>query len=189
MKRKASYSVLVLLTIATLACSGGGDAPSVTTPGPGGSFTASFTADEPAPGNNTVNLSPAPGGGGNIVTVNVGVTGVNDVFGASFRLTYDPGVVTFENWSAGSFIEGSGNTVLYQVSVVTHGVVEVGASCAACAVGENASGTETLIQLLFRTTAAGTSPVSFVASDLLNSQSPPAPIGGLSWAGGTVVSQ
>jgi len=188
MKRIMTYCLTVLLAAITAVSCGGG-AAGVTTPGPSPSFLTSFTPDQPTPGNNSVSLSQAPGGGGNLVTVNVGVTGVNDVFGASFRIVYDPALVDFENWSQGSLIEGAGNTALYQVSAVTPGQVEVGIGCAGCASGINVGSTSTIIQIVFRATSSGNSALTFVAADLLNSQSPPTPIAGLTWDGGTLTAQ
>lgn len=188
MKRRMSIVCLVLLSATTaISCGGGGDGKSITTPGPSGSFVASFTPDDPAPGNQTVSLSQAPGGGGDLVTLNAVVRGVNDVFGASFRIAYDSTQVDFNNWFSGSFFEGSGNTALYQVSQVTPGIVEVGVSCAGCTTGVNATGAGTIVQLVFQVTKTGTSSVTFVAADLLDSNSPPTAIPGLNWSGGTFV--
>lgn len=189
MKRITTHCLTVLLAATTaVSCGGGGDAGPLT-PGPSPSFIASFTPDQPTPGNNSVSLSQAPGGGGSLVTVNVGITGVNDVFGASFRIAYDPALVDFENWSQGSLIEGAGSTALYQVSALTPGEVEIGVSCAGCATGINVGSTTTIIQIVFRATNSGNSALTFVAADLLNSQSPPTPIAGLTWDGGTLTAQ
>ena len=189
MRRITAYCLTVLLAATTaMSCGGGGDAAPVT-PGPLPSFIASFTPDQPAPGNNSVSLSQQPGGGGSLVTVNVDLTGVNDVFGASFRIAYDPALVDFENWFPGSLIEGTGSTALYQVSAITPGLVEVGIGCAGCASGVNVGSTRTIIQIVFRAINSGNSTLSFVAADLLNSQSPPMPIGGLTWDGGTLTAQ
>ncbi len=188
MKRITTYCLTVLLAATTtVSCGGGGS--DVTTPGPSPSFLTSFTPDQPTPGNNSVSLSQAPGGGGTLLTVNVGVTGVNDVFGASFRIAYDPALVDFENWSQGSLIEGAGSTGLYQVSVVLPGEVEVGVSCAGCASGIDVGSTSTIIQIIFRATNSGNSALTFVAADLVNSQSPPTPVAGLTWDGGTLTAQ
>ena len=94
MKRSTLCLTALLVVTTAVSCGGGGDAAPLT-PGPSPSFVASFTPGQPTPGNNSVTLSQQPGGGGNLVTVNVGVTGVNDVFGASFRITYDPALVDF----------------------------------------------------------------------------------------------
>ena len=181
------YTVLLLIVSASLACSGSGGARSITSPGPSGSFVASFTADQSAPAAGEIGLSQAPGGGGDLVSLNVGVNGVSNLLGASFRVTYDPSLVEFDNWAAGSLIEGAGQSALYQVAIVQPGVVEVGVSCAACANGINVGATQNLVQLIFRATQSGSSPLTFVAADLLDSGSPPGPIGGLTWFGGTLV--
>ena len=189
MKRITTHGMAVLLAAATTLSCGGGDAASVTTPGPSGSFFASFTPDEPAPGDNSVNLSQAPGGGGNQVTVNVGVTGVNDVFGASFRMTYDPTLVGFDNWFQGSLFEAAGKAALYQVVLVSPGVVEVGVSCAGCTAGIDVASTATIVQMVFSAIDNGNSTLDFAAAYLLDAQSPPATIAGLTWDGGTLVAQ
>jgi hypothetical protein len=181
------YTVLLLLVSASLACSGSGGARSVTTPGPSGSFVATFTPDQSAPAAGEIGLTQAAGGGGDLVSLNVSVNGVNDLFGASFRIAYDPSLVEFDNWSAGSLVEGAGQPALYQVAIVQPGVVEVGVSCAACTSGINVGATQNLVQLIFRATQSGSSSLTFVAADLLDSGSPPGPIGGLNWFGGTLV--
>ena len=187
MKSRRLLSVLwVGLLVSGVACGGGGDSRSITSPGPSGSFVASFTPDQPSPASGEIALTQAPGGGGDLVALNVGVNGVNDIFGASFRIAYDDSLVEFDNWSAGSLFEGAGETALYQVAIVQPGVVEVGVSCAGCANGINVGGTQNLLQLIFRATGSGSSGVSFATADLLNSQSPPTSIGGLNWFGGTV---
>jgi len=189
MKRWTIYATLVLLSASTaISCGGGGSG--ARTPGPAPSFLASFTPANSSPGNNTVSMAQAPGGGGDLVTLNVGVGGVNDVFAASFRVTYDTNLVSFDNWFAGSFLERSGNSVLYQVSALTPGVLDVGIGCAGCSTGINAGASpETIVQLVFRATKLGTSDIKFAAADLLDSTSPPGPISGLTWSGGTIVAQ
>jgi len=179
---------ILLAAVTALSCvsSGGGGA---TTPGPSGSFIASFTPDNPTPEDNTVNLFQAPGGAGNQLTINVGITGVNDVFGASFRIVYDPARVHFDDWTAGSLFEGNGQTALYQVSPVSPGVVEVGVSCAGCFSGIDVSSTETIVQMIFSAEVEGDSSMSFVAADLLDAQNPPGPIAGLAWDGGTLTAR
>lgn len=181
------YGVLLLLVSGSLACSGSGGARSITTPGPSGSFVASFTPDQTAPAAGQIGLTQAPGGSGDLVSLNVGVNGVNDLFGASFRIAYDPTLVEFDNWSAGALVEGAGQSALYQVAIVQPGVVEVGVSCAGCANGIDVGSTQNLVQLIFRATQSGSSPLTFVSADLLDSGSPPGPIGGLNWFGGTLV--
>ena len=95
MKRWTIYATMILLSAsAAISCGGGGSSGAVT-PGPAPSFLASFTPANTTPGSNTVSLAQAPGSGGDLVTVNVGISGVNDVFAASFRLTYDTNLVTF----------------------------------------------------------------------------------------------
>ena len=188
MKRITIHAFAALLAAtASLSCSGGGGGGPVT-PGPAPSFITSFTPDQPNPGNNSVALSQASGGS-SLLTVSVDVTGVNDVFGASFRITYDPALVEFENWSPGSLIEGSGATALYQVSAITPGVVDVGVSCAGCATGIDVGSSSTIIDVIFRAIASGSSALGFVSPDLLDSQSPPGPIAGITWDGGTMTAQ
>lgn len=181
-------SYLVLLLLAGVFSCGGGGGGGASSPGPAPSVVGSFTADQPNPGNGDVALGPVAGGSaGDQVAVEVSVTGVNDVFTASFDVIYDANLVEFVNWARGSALE-TGGTVSYLVNAAQPGRLQVGVSCTGCPQGVNIGATAPLIELIFRMRQAGTSSVSFANEALLNSQAPaPAPIPGLSWFGGTFV--
>lgn len=178
-------SVLVLL----VGCGGGGGGESVVGGGGGSvNLVVTLTPDQPSPGSNTINLIEAPGGGGgNLIVVELDVTGTSSLFGASFDLTYDPAAVTFVGSSPGTALETGGYAVSYQTATSAPGRLVVGASRTGGAPAVNVVGTQPLVYLTFQLSQAGTFGLTFENADLLNAQSPPQPINGLSWFGGTLV--
>jgi hypothetical protein len=187
MKRFASLLGLLVLAT-TLACGGGGDSGTdrgvFNDSGSSNNLAADMTPDEPNPGSDDVSVETV-GTSGNLVTVAFTVTDTSDVFGAAFDVVFDPSMIEFAGWSPGRLLEHSGETAAYQVSSAVAGTVVVGASRQGSATGSTASGTERLVELTFRSIAAGASGLTFRNSVLLNSQSPPQTIGGISWHGGT----
>ena len=92
--RRTSQSLVVaaLVALAVTAlpsCGGGGDSSGGST-----SVSATFTPDNPSPGVNTFAML-AGGSTGASVNVRITVTGVNDLLGAAFRVTYDPVALQF----------------------------------------------------------------------------------------------
>ena len=183
----ALFATLVCLTVACGGSGGGGGGGSGPNPAPP-SFVAGFSADEPNPGNLTVSMAEASGGGDQ-VTVAVNVTGTNDVYGSELTVLFDPASVAFVSRSAGTLLESGGYSVIYEDALISPGRLLVSATrFNAVPDGADVSSSEPLVQLTFRATSAGTSSVSFENVLLLDSQPPaPAPIPGLSWFGGTLV--
>ena len=92
--RRLSHRLLAAafaaLTVTALpSCGGGSD-------GGGGSNTptATFTPDTPTPGNATIAML-AGSSNGAAVNVRITVTGIDDFFGAAFRVTYDTNALFF----------------------------------------------------------------------------------------------
>jgi len=88
--QRLAVAALVALAVTALpSCGGGSDG------GSGGtSTTATFTPDNPTPGTNTIAML-AGGSTGAAFNVRITVTGVNDMLGAAFRVTYDPIALQF----------------------------------------------------------------------------------------------
>jgi hypothetical protein len=178
-------ALLIVLLLAATACgSSSGDAASVVT---GSSITASFTADQPSPGPDVVSLDEGSRAG-DLVTVDIKVTDISDVYGAAFDVAYDSGMATFENWSSGSLLEQGGQTPTYLVNATQPGQLIISVERQGNVGGAEAVGTVTLIRLTFRVTQSGVSPVSFPGiPTLLDSQPQPQPIFVTGWYGGTIV--
>ena len=187
--RQSGFVFTIIMVAAALGCSGGGKgAASVVGGGGGGSTTVAglFSSADPSPGANTVSTTGTSGTGGsaNLVTLNVNVTGTNDVFGAAFDLQFDPAMAEFANWTAGNLLESGGQNVAYQVNATQPGRVVVGASRTGTS-GTNATGTVTLIRLTLRVTQAGSSLVTLENGALYGSQSTQA-MTGIAFSGGTL---
>ncbi|HXV75659.1 MAG TPA: cohesin domain-containing protein [Candidatus Polarisedimenticolaceae bacterium] len=179
--------LLPLLLVTSLVACGGGGETSGLSGGPGGGsgiLAGNFTPDNPDPGANTVSIHGSSNT--NIVTLNVTVTGVTDVFGASFDVTYDPTMTEFVNWSPGSLLESNNQQVSYQINSQQAGRLVVGVARTTPSGGANAGISTGLVKLLFRVTQAGASQVRFERAGLLNSADPPQSIGGIVFAGGTL---
>ncbi len=183
------HRVFVLATIVALtsvvACGGGGSDP--VNDGGGGSslISADFTPSTPNPGADMVTLQKGTANANNVV-VDVRVTDVNGVFGASFDVLYNTAQAAFVGYTAGDALAG-GNTPLYDVQQPTPGRLVVFATRqGAGATGVDITGTKTLIKLTFRVDRAGSSTMSFQNGELLDDQNPPQPIPGIAWSGGTL---
>lgn len=178
---------LICLAVA-VSCGGGGAAESPIPEDPGGTTTlaAGFTPEQASPGDGTVAMALGSSSG-NLVTIEVNVTGVDDVFSADFDVTYDPDQAEFVNWSAGTLLESGGNTPSYLLTATQPGTLTIGATrTGGGAGGIDVGSSETLIRLVFRVTEVGASTLGFERANLLDAQDLPQQIPGLSWHGGTL---
>ena len=173
-------AVMVALVV---GCGGGGSGESGSA-----SFAGSFTPDLQSPGVNTVYMTGSAGAGStaNLVTVHVYVSNTADIYGASFDLTFDPGMAQFVNWTRGQVLEFGNQPVSYQINASTPGRVVVGVARTTGGVGVTVPDAQALIHLTLRVTDAGSSAVGFSNPALLNSQNPPQPKTGVTFFGGTL---
>jgi hypothetical protein len=176
----------VLICVLALGCAGGGDGAAA---GPSSvyegstSLAAGFTPTTTDPGPQSVALALG-GTNANLVTLQVRVADVADVFGADFELHFDPNMMEFVSWSPGVLLETDGAQVVYQVTPLTD-YLQIGMSRIDPPQGVDVTGSRTLIHLTFRARAPGTSLARTVNGGLLDSQPPaPGPIPGISWLGG-----
>ena len=177
-----------ILLLSAFACGGGDSADKTVGGGSGGSsnLVANFVPDQPAPAANTVAMKKG-GASGNLVTIEITVTEVPDVFGIDVDIAYDPSRAQFVNWRGGSLLESGGQSVSYLVDTPQPGRLVVGASRqGGAAGGVDVTGTRTLIEFTYRTIQAGSSGLKFESATLFNSQSPPQRIPGITFAGGTL---
>jgi hypothetical protein len=190
MRRTTGTLTLILLATA-FACGGGGSGGGGSAiPGdPGGSsnLAGSFTPDQPNPSAGMVTMAAA-GSSGAVVTVRIDVTDLSDLFGADFDIVFPATRVEFVNWTAGSVLETGGADVSYLVNSTQPGQIVVGASRnGGGGGGADVVGTGTLIYLQFRVRVAGSATLAFRSATLLDAQSPPQSVPGLTWHGGTLV--
>jgi hypothetical protein len=127
--------------------------------------------------------------GGNRIDLLVRVQGVpTRVYGAAFRVEYDPDVLAFESWEAGPLLGNSGQSTIYLVSPPPHdGALTVGATRLGAVQGAmaNLPSGQTLMLLTFRARRPGTSHVRLLDVDLFDAGADPIPA--IDWAGGRVV--
>jgi hypothetical protein len=191
MKRFNPALLIIPVLAVLMGCGGGGDGGGEGVIGGGGgssNLVVTLTPDEPNPTSNTVSVTSAPGsGGGNLIVVQLDVTGTNSLFGASFDITYDAAAVTYIDWNAGTALETGGYAVSYQAATSPAGRLIVGASRTGGAPGVDIVATTPLVYLTFQVTQPGTFALTFENAELLNAQSPPQSMSGLSWYGGTLV--
>jgi hypothetical protein len=178
---RISILVLVAFAIAAIGCSSGsGDDPIITP-----SFSASFLAEEPNPEDETVSAHEGVTIG-SLVTVEIRVTGTNDIYGATFDLIFDPSMVNYVDFTEGSLLEQGGQSPDYVVVQPQSGQLLVTVTRQGNVPGVDASGTVTLIGLTFEVFQEGSSVVFFTASELLDDQPLPQPIPNLEWFGGAL---
>lgn len=187
MRKKTTTLTLALvlaLTVASAGCGGGGgDGTGGVTGGP--RFAASFTSDNPSPTPGQVSVIQSAQSN-DLLTLEVHVTGIDDVFGASFEVGYDPNVVSFVRFAAGTVLESGGNQPNYTVSSPRQGTVIVGASRIGNVNGVDIGSSQALIRLTFRGDAAGQSTLQLRNGELLDGQLSPQPIVPVDWSGGSI---
>jgi hypothetical protein len=164
MNRRKTTTWLVAvstLLLGSLSCGGGGGDP-VTPPG----LNVTWTPANPTPAAMTISMGAGSSSGANF-TFPVQVTGIDDFFGAAFRVNFDSTNAAFAGYSAaGSVIDDGGATVLINASLEAAGEVFVTATRQQGAggvyvPGVDIAGTSTLITLNFRATQATQQPNSF----------------------------
>jgi hypothetical protein len=186
-------SLLLLAGVLPLACGGGGGDP-VTPPG----LNATWTPANVAPGVMTLNMGAGATSGASF-SFPVQVTGIDDFFGAAFRVTFDPSNAAFSGYSAaGSVIDDGGATVLISAALGAPGEVLVNATRqqgagGAYVPGVDVDATATLITLNFRATAATQQPNNFTFSNREvqtcndgTETCDPVPDANLTWSGGSM---
>ena len=176
---------IVLALTGSTSCGGGGDS-GASTNGGNTIYAGSFTPANPTPGANSVAL--AGSSNQNIVTLAVNVAGTNDVSGAAFDLTFDPAKAEFAGWSPGLLLEQGGHQVTYQMNSQQAGRVIVGVSRTTAGTGADAGIATPVVLLRMRVIGSGSSQIGFTNADLLNSATPPGAKSGISFSGGTLVS-
>lgn len=138
----------------------------------GGPLVATFTPGSNPPAANTVSMQ-AGSASGDTFTVLLRVTDINDVFGATFDLNYDPDVLDVVGWSAdGSLLDGGAADPVFLTfptsPAAANGSIEFTISRLAPDVAVDVAGTQTLLAVTFEAIdTASSSPITFAASPRL----------------------
>jgi len=178
MKHSSTFFILVLLF--TLCCCGGGGGGNGQPIPP--SIAVSFTAAKAIPDAMDVSLQKKSQSGDSF-TMDVVITGVNNVFSASFDIVYNSTILDYINYTEGTFLSENGQVATSFLVSDQTGRLVVGATRLGQVPGVNAAGNEILMSIAFKAKKAGSSSVSFENNNLLDPT--PAPIQGLEWFGGT----
>lgn len=156
--------LVVIAALASLmfAC-GGGSGSGGNNNGGGGVTTSTFTADNAAPGNNTISMSPGASNG-LMFTIDVRVTGIDDFFGAEFDITYNEAALDFVSLdSTTSLLNGQSVGTDFRV-LERNGVVQVTATLQGQSAGVDVGATATLVRLNFvGTSATANSAIGFTS--------------------------
>jgi hypothetical protein len=189
----ATVSMVLLAGVTSPGCGGGGGDP-VAPPG----LNATWTPDNAAPGAMTLSMGTGSSSGADF-SFPVQVTGIDDFFGAAFRVSFDSSTAGFAGYSAnGSVIDDGGATVLINAVLGAPGEVFINATRQQGAGGVYVPGvdvgaTATLITLNFRATVATQQPNNFTFTNrevqTCNDGTEvcdPVPDANLTWSGGSM---
>jgi len=121
---------------------------------------------------------------GDTLTIEVRVTGTNDVLGADFNILFDPSLLEYQGYAPGTLLEEGGESGTYVVNAVP-GSLDVAASRPGD--GVDVEATSILVNLSFRFLRGGRGRVEFADASLLDSATPQQVIPGLSWFGGASI--
>ena len=175
----------LIAAAALIGCGGGSGDGGVTDGGGSSTVTADFLADDPSPPVSTVTLQKGPVSA-NLVTVRVDATGVANVYGAAFELTFDGTLAEYVGFTAGSFFEQGGHGPTYQVSSPNPGLVVVGVTRNGSVPGVGVVGSKPIVNLTFRVKTPGSGAVALPDAVLYDAQIPPQRIPNINWEAGTL---
>jgi len=180
------FGTLVLLAalVTAPACGGGGGSDS----GVGGSpspVAASFVADQPSPGANTVAMLQASKSN-DVVNVYVSITDTPGVFGTAFDILFDNTQATFLGYTKGAAFEAGGNTPNYTVDGTSNpGRIVVGVA-RTNGTTTNIVGSKAVLTLQFRVEHPGTAPCTLQNGVVFDAQTTPQPIANILWFAGAL---
>lgn len=141
-------------------------------------FSPSSTA-----GSDSISLAGAGDTTATTFTLTVNATGVNDLYGIAFDLSYPQSVLSFQQATEGTVLNAGGGTqTSMQVAEASNGDLVVGLSRLGSVGGFSGSGT--LLTLTFSITAGGSGGIDFSANHAYDSNG--APIDAMQWVGGTL---
>lgn len=180
--RHATCRALALSLVlgAVFACGGSKGGGGVTQSG----CLAFSSGGSPAPG--TVTARSGSGSSCDLQRIEVRVTGVSDLFAASFTVVYDPAVVTYRGHSLDGSVLAEGGARVEVLTRTERGRVTLGLSRVATDSGVDVTAAATLVVLSFARVAidAVSCPLYFEDAALLGDETPPVAKSGIEWFGG-----
>ena len=183
MRHGRTTLLILMAAVGLIGCGGGSGDGGVTDPGP--TVSANFLPVDTSPPQSSVALQKGPASG-NLITVRVDVTGVSNVYGAAFELSFDGTLAEYVGFTRGSFLEQGGHTPTYQVSSPAPGLVVVGVTRNGAVAGVGTSGSMPIVNLTFRVLKAGTGAVDLPDTVLYDAQIQPQPVTGIGWLSGSL---
>jgi hypothetical protein len=188
---KNLYPIVPIALMALLiSCSGGGPAGNTIIPEPpGGSsnLVGSFDPAQPSPGAGTISMSQGSATSGDIVMVQINVTGIDNLFGVNIDVVYNSALADYLGEYDGNSILASGGRSVscvfseQQPGTIVGGIARNGADAG----GVDVTTTQELITLAFRVTGAGSSTISVQNESCADADLQAIP--GLTWSGGTLL--
>jgi hypothetical protein len=181
--RAVSFAVLVVL-VTCFGCSSGGD-------GGGdegnGEISVAFLPSTSSPGAGSVSLSEGSTSG-DLVTVDVNVTDMSDVFAADFQLEWNDSRARFLGWDEGNLLSKDGEASSFSVVESSGGILRIECTRVGTSAEVDAVGTERLLSIDFRVRRRGETPLSFsppgASSPREITDAAGNPVSGNDWAGG-----
>lgn len=185
----AALAATGLATALLVGCAGAPRTPA-TSAGAGRTATGARCIEliaDPLPASPAVGVRRGAGSTCEQLEVELLVSGVSDVFAASFDALFDPAIVRYVGIeTAGSFLASDG-AELQALDRADGGRAVIGVTRWRQSTGRDARGPSVLATLRFRAAGPlGDSALRFDPASLLGSEMPPAPKPGVSWAGGTI---
>ena len=171
------------VVLGLVACGGGGSGPPPVDPicisfQPGG-------AADPQ----TVSARQAVESNCDMLVVDLVVTGVNDLFAASFTATYDPAIATYAGHSLTNSVLTSDGSMVQVLETETPPDLTLGLTRLAMT-GVDVGGSGILVKLMFqRVAGSGNATLTFSMERLLDAQAPPVEIPMITWNGATSTSR
>ena len=185
MARKRPWRGILAAAIVAFA---GGLAPGCGSDDNGGVQTNSCVAlqNTTSPAPLTVVARDGISGDCGLLRVDLVVTDVTDLFGANFTVTFPSNLLSFASASETGSVLTNGSAVSVQASTPAAGQLVVGITRLG-ATGVNVTGGAQLLRLTFVRTGTSGNGTLGVAGQLLDSDTPPTVIPGITMSGGMVV--
>jgi hypothetical protein len=178
-------TIVLLLAVVTAPACGGGGGGDTGTGGSPGPVSASFIADQPSPGANTVAMLQSSHTN-DIVNVFVTLTGTPNVFGTAFEVVFDETNAAYLGYTKGAAFEQNGNVPNYTVDGTSNPGRIVIAVARTNGTVTTIVGSKAILTLQLRVKHAGTFPVAIQNGVVYDGQSTPQPIPGMSWFAGAL---
>ena len=118
-----------------------------------------------------------------VLAIDIKASNVSDVYGAAFDVDFDSTKMSYSGYSAGSFLEGGGNSVNYQATLQSGNSGKLIVVASRQGSVEGATGSGTLVTLKFN--VPGGSSVSFSNNAIVDSSG--ITISTATWSGGGTV--